>query len=152
LVRWKFFIFLIVLAGCDIYSNDTVYLPRDLVDELNQLYINNNDVTEIAFCLTGDDTFIYGFRPAIIRHSEWDGAGFECKMSDVADLHTHPEHDCRMSYDDIVESQKDSTYAAGIICDVNKYVFWRNGNFTKVYIVERNGTFTDITFETILAE
>jgi hypothetical protein len=129
-----------------------MYLPENLVNEWNQAYIKNNDKTEIAFCLRGTGTVINESRPAIIRHSEWDGVGIQCKMSDIADLHTHPNHDCRMSYTDIIESQRDSTFATGLICDVNKYVFWKNGSFLKIFISNNRDEYTDISFKTILAE
>lgn len=158
---WKFLILLIFLTSCThypenplprepaiLFQNNTVYLTENLVNEWNQLYIENNDVKETGLCITGSGTYYKGN----ITHSSFDDIGIQCKMSDIAYLHTHPEHDCRMSYTDIVESQKDSTFATGLICDVNKYVFWKNGNFLKVVIVEQNGTFSDITFKTNLAE
>lgn len=127
--------------------DDTMYLPWDLVEEWNQLYIKNNDTTEIGFCLTGYNTTIDGFRPAIVRHTSYDSLGIECALSDIAFIHSHPEHDCRVSYGDIVESQRDPIYATGVICDVNKYVFWRNGSFLKVAIISNrdDGTLQYIT-------
>jgi hypothetical protein len=128
-----------------IYNLDTMYIPRDIADEWNKAYIKNNDSTEIAFCLKGNGTVINESRPALLLYSKWDAVGINCSKKDIAIQHSHPENDCRVSYKDIVESQRDPTFATGVICDVNKFVFWRNGSFLNVAIVLANNSLEYIT-------
>ena len=159
--RFIYLLILLILAGCSgntlsqpssskpispqnaapVYSNDAVYIPFSILQSWDERY---TDVSEQAFCLNGNDYHkIDSWYPANMSLSTYDRVIFKCSDS-YGFSHSHPEKDCHLDTKDIMNA-KYSYENIGVICSPGRYSFYRNNTLLKVYRIELNGSFTDIT-------
>ena len=105
--------------------------------------LENDDIKELSFCLIGEGTKINAWYPGNITESSWGSLSVACSWTDIEHLHSHPAHDCHLSSPDIENT--DENFSVGVICDTNKFSFYRNGNLMNVERIEINNSLTDIT-------
>jgi len=124
-------------------GNDTIYIPWSILDDFNKMYIENNDTTEKAFCLTGEKNKIDGWYPGETIYSDLTHSELKCGLKDIGFIHTHPEHSCRLSTTDIAMTEEN--FSVCVICDINKISCYKDNNLMKINKIEMNKSFTDIT-------